>query len=82
MFPDNKEDGYIYPICLAPSESETIVLRYRNKHLQEPFQKPNQIQLMEPRALTTRCQIRLIFALMSNLLALVHFSQIVQVFDC
>ena len=50
MIHDNKEDGYIYSIFLAPSESETTVLRYRNKHLQEPLQKPNHIQLMELRA--------------------------------
>ena len=50
MIHDNKEDGYIYSIFLAPSESETTVLRYRNIHLQEPLQKPNHIQLMELRA--------------------------------
>ena len=57
--PDNKEDGYIYYIFLAPRESETTVLRYRNKHLQEPLQKPNHIQLMELRAKTIRWKIRL-----------------------
>ena len=59
MIPDNKEDGYIYYIFLAPRESETTVLRYRNKHLQEPLQKPNHIQLMELRAKTIRWKIRL-----------------------
>ena len=60
MIPDNKEDGYIYSIFLAPSESETTVLRYRNKHLQEPLEeKPNHIQLMELRAKTIRWNIRL-----------------------
>ena len=59
MIPDLKEDGYIYSICLAPSESETTVLRYRNIHLQEPLQKPNHIQLMELRAKTIRWKIRL-----------------------
>ena len=47
MIPDNKEDGYIYYIFFAPRESETKVLRYRNKHLQEPLQRPNHIQQME-----------------------------------
>jgi hypothetical protein len=37
IIPDNKEDGYTYPICLAPNESETTVLRYRNRHLEEPL---------------------------------------------
>ena len=59
MIHDNKEDGYIYSIFLAPSESETTVLRYRNIHLQEPLQKPNHIQLMELRAKTIRWKIRL-----------------------
>ena len=59
MIPDNKEDEYIYYIFWAPSESETTVLRYRKKHLQEPLQKPNHIQLMELRAITIRWKIRL-----------------------
>ena len=59
MIPDKKEDGYIYSIFLAPSESETNVLRYRNIHLQEPLQKPYQIQLMELRAKTIRWKIQL-----------------------
>ena len=41
MIPDNKEDGYIYSIFFTPSESETTVLRYRNKHLQEPEALPH-----------------------------------------
>ena len=67
MIPDNKEDGYIYYIFLAPRESETTVLRYRNKHLQEPLQKPNHIQLMELRAKTIRWKIRLVFTMPSFL---------------
>ena len=59
IIPDNKEDGYIYPIFLAPSKSVTTVLRYRNRHLQEPLQRPNHIQLMELRAKTIRWKIRL-----------------------
>jgi hypothetical protein len=59
IIPDNKEDGYIYPIFLAPSKSKTPVLRYRNRHLQEPLQRPNHIQLMELRAKSIRWKIRL-----------------------
>ena len=51
MIPDKKEDGYIYSIFLARSESETNILRYMNIHLQEPLQKPYHIQLMELRAM-------------------------------
>jgi hypothetical protein len=47
MIPEGKEDGYIYPIFLTPSELETPVLRYSDKHLQELLQKPHHIQLME-----------------------------------
>ena len=68
MIPDIKEDGYIYSICWAPSESETTVLRYRNTHLQEPLQKPNHIQLMELRAKTIRWKIRLTNTLFPPLL--------------
>ena len=66
MIPDDKEDGYIYSIFWAPSESETNVLRYRNIHLQEPLQKPYQIQLMELRAKTIRCKIQLGYRLQEN----------------
>ena len=50
--PGVKEDGYIYPIFLTPSESDAPVLRTRNKHLQEPLQRPIYIQLMELRLST------------------------------
>ena len=68
MIPDNKEDGYIYYIFLAPRESETAVLRYRIKHLQEPLQKPNHIQLMELRAKTIRWKIRLLVSMLWEIL--------------
>jgi hypothetical protein len=47
LIPEGKEDGYIYPIYLTPSELETPVLRYSDNHLQELLQKPHHIQLME-----------------------------------
>jgi hypothetical protein len=59
IIPDNKEDGYIHPIFLSPGESESKVLRYRNRHLQEPLQKSHHIQLMELRAKSIRWEIRL-----------------------
>ena len=64
MIHDNKEDGYIYSIFLAPSESETTVLRYMYIHLQEPLQKPNHIHLMELRAKTIRWKIRLTWTIL------------------